>query len=306
MNKRLFFGVTQRAVDRLTFIMSEFSAALIALKYLRHQTKEMLNRQANIKDEELLSKFAAGSLVHWQDFRGLACGTQWELHEEFFSWTLLGASISTFEGWISDMGTVFGFGKDEMTSLQIPERFQSVVSGVHREHYSVPMRNTFYEVYGQSRKSCYSAMASMLYCFRVFKEMRNAFMHNGGHASERLVQRLSEYQRICTRTSLHTKEVPVVNTCDIGDLVAPVYRGIIGFTDILIRILVSYDSELLCTTYGESEFLKRYDRAKYSNQLLGLNKQKAGVVIGKGVKRAGFMKPRDIESLRELIIAKLS
>lgn len=306
MDKRLFFSVTQQAVDRLTFTMGEYSAALIALKYLCQQTKQMMERRSGVSNEELRSKFATGSSVHWQDFRGMACGTRWEQHEEFFSWALLEASISTFEGWISDMGTIMGLSKYEKTDLQVPENFQHVVSRLRRECLSAPMRSAFYDVYGHSCKCCYPAMAPMLHCFRVFKEMRNAFVHEAGRASEQLVRRIGEYQRICTRSSLHVNEVPVINLCAIGDVVVPVYRGIIGFTDVLIRILVSYDSELLCTTYGEAEFLQRYEREKYPAWLPGLNKQKAGVVIGKGVKRAGFRQPNDMDVLRKFIIDKLS
>lgn len=305
MDKRLFFGVTQQAVDRLTFTMGEYSVALIALEYLRLQTKQIMKRRACVSNSELRNELAAGLSVHWQDFKGLACATQWEQHEVFFSWALLEASISTFEGWVSDVGRIMGLSNGEKTNLQVPEHFQRVVSRLQRECHSASMRRAFYDVYGHSCKCCYPAMASMLHCFRFFKEMRNAFVHEAGRASERLVRRIVEYQRICTRSSLHVNEVPVVNPCAIGDVVVPVYRGIIGFTDVLIRILVSYDSELLCTTYGEAEFLQRYEREKYPAWLPGLNKQKAGVVIGKGVKRAGFRQPNDMDVLRKFIIDKL-
>ena len=152
----------------------------------------------------------------------------------------------------------------EITEAELAAKF-SQGSGIHGVNYQrafiqTMLHNSFYSTYLGKRDRCYAQLDALLHCYRVFKEARNCYMHNGSIADQKLINAYTDYLPFATASSLCVSEVPDFPAPALGTEVQVSLRGVVGFSYILIKLLVSLDTELLCAADAEAEFIARYQQ----------------------------------------------
>jgi len=99
-----------------------------------------------------------------------------------------------------------------------------------------------------------------LTCYRGFKEVRNAWAHRGGIADAVTVQAVN-LARSLTPGQLRLKQAPLPDPAQIGSTATASLFHVIGFLQVVRRIVTTVESRLALTPTGEAAFLQRWRSA---------------------------------------------
>lgn len=122
-------------------------------------------------------------------------------------------------------------------------------------------------------------------------------MHNGSIANQKLINAYTDYLPFATASSLCVSEVPDFPAPALGTEVQVSLRGVVGFSYILIKLLVSLDTELLCAADAEAEFIARYQQKHKIMRTLKPNADESRRQVKQYVQQCGFPKPLAVDDI---------
>ncbi len=126
-----------------------------------------------------------------------------------------------------------------------------------RSSQSNAIAGSVYPRLAQSRKYSASTIDSLLICFRYFKELRNCLMHRGRKCDGKLWGAQSAFVPIANPTALGMDFLPEYQRVSQGDEVSLSLHGVLGFTEVILRIVTTIDAELSATIVGEQVLIER-------------------------------------------------
>ena len=304
MKQKLFFEETTAAIKELNAIIDNFASALIAIRNLRCEVKGVLAEYPEFTEEMFHARYHFDEKIGWKNYKTLFSTQPFSVQEEAFTWYLLYSTCAVFEGWLARMSNLGLIAQSMPKKLQFPVRGTREMNAYVTANTSHVMKNVFYSAYKVNKKYSYQNITALLYCYRMFKEMRNALVHNGKVATQECVDAFSDYQNNCSTVTLGTKETPIVSNVLLNAPIVPSFRGVIGFTDIVIRILISYDCELIQTQGAERYFLDKYRRLPESRNLPSANRGKANKQFLSKIRKCGFSIGNRVSDLQKYLISQ--
>lgn len=129
-------------------------------------------------------------------------------------------------------------------------------------------------------------------------------MHKGSIASEKLMEAYNEYIPCCNPQDINMKEKLELPSLTLGAPIIPSLRGVVGFSAILIRILVTLDTELMCSREAEKVFDQQFKNKHRVLPSLNPDKKKALAQIKRYVKQSGFLPPLEFEGVMAYLLRK--
>lgn len=232
--------------------------------------------------------------VHGVDYKKSFVDTVWETQEESIAWILLNNLFAIHEGWAQRLyeETFQGYGYSDkfiknLEFADLSTKFTSYFLAAGKR--SSTMEGAFYTEYQKKSKLDFGKLDNYMLCYRCFKEARNCFMHGNFMASHQLINAYKKYLPIATTIDLDVTEVPMFITPVLDQMVKLSLRSVIGFSQILRRIIIISDINLLRATAAEKEFLDRIP-AKWTARTLSGNSSKAKGQISRYVTKAKFLK----------------
>jgi len=91
-------------------------------------------------------------------------------------------------------------------------------------------------------------------------------MHRGGNADDRVLTAYTPYAGL-TAQNLKSKEVPEVHVPVLKESINLSLRGVVGFADVIRRLIATLDAEFACVTGAQSEVLAQWrDHFQAANQ----------------------------------------
>ena len=282
---KLFLTSSIDSSRALTDLFDFVWPTAVALWNLQWQTKGFKSQKPDATVSELNSRFVLGSDIHGANLERLATETAWPELQQWFARLLLSETCALFEGWIKasldeiNLPPSIPRGATNNSidkALQFPTSFNNAknpISGakfailtVQGQSGSHLISSCFLPIQIKNKKYSYQNLDELLVCYRAFKEVRNDFIHHGGRASARTVQAFNKFN-ILTATALGIAEVPELPAMTQGDPIKLSLRGIVGLSDVVIRLITTYDCLLVNSTHGES-LLKRRWLAKHPSLVL--------------------------------------
>lgn len=295
-----FFKCTTDALSNITSLFDMIWPLSAGLWNLRAAVHGIQSIYPGIKPKQLTDKFSVGSGIHGVNYQRAFCETTWETQKEELAWILLNSVIPIYEGWLQALkSTYFADMKDK--DLQFAQKICAEVARLTATQSNV-MKQSFYGTYSTKIHRSYSSIEALLCCYRVFKEMRNCYMHNGRRCNEKLMQAYVEYTPYANPTSLNVKEAPMIYEPDEGNLIQTDLRGVVGFSHIVLKIIVSLDAELLCAENAEREFVSRYKETHPTKRTLKPDKKAAMEQIKHYVRKCHFVTPADPAGMMNLLL----
>lgn len=291
----VFFTATKRALNNITSNYDMVWPTAIGLWNLRCMVNGVKKEFPEITEAELATKFSQGSGIHGVNYQRAFIQTTWTQQQTKFAWILLNSTIPIFEGWLEELKQN-NFTAMNVKALQFPTQAQAEVARL-TANSSTMLRNSFYSTYLRKRDRCYAQLDALLHCYRVFKEARNCYMHNGSIADQKLINAYTDYLPFATTSSLCVSEVPDFPVPALGTEVQMSLRGVVGFSYILIKLLVSLDTELLCAADAEAEFIARYQQKHKIMQTLKPNTNESRQQVKQYVQQCGFPKPLAVDDI---------
>lgn len=295
-----FFSATKHALKNITSVYEMIWPISVGLWNLRCMVAGMRLECAEVTESLLANKFSVGSGIHGVNYKKAFTDTSWEEQKKDFAWLLLNNIFPIYEGWLEELKEK-NFSQLVIKRLQYPDKIRGEISSIISSPSNV-LKNAFYGTYSQKKYRNYSRIVEWMRCFRVFKEMRNCYMHNGSIADTALLDAYADYLPYATVNDLGVKEVPELQQPMEGDPIDISLRGVVGFSFIMLRIIVSVDAELLCACEAEKEFLERFEFSHRTVRTLKPDINGARKQVEQYVRQCGFPTPKNPDEMKFFLL----
>ncbi|WP_322994245.1 hypothetical protein [Castellaniella sp.] len=229
---------------------------------MRWQISGYLSILPNATPKELTERFASGSGISGGSLKKAYIEQDWETQTKTLAKIILTNSISEFEYFTSEIARLTTETKDKKDKISKNLQFPNT----RRNKAYNDLGPKLPELHGSfhadsfiSNKSSPYNIDNLLKCYRFFKEIRNDISHNGSKSTQSTVDAYNEFRCVSNTVDLGTKEVPdhtPINT--LNEDINLSIRGVIGFTDILMRIICTYDVEFSEYPIAVAELQERY------------------------------------------------
>jgi len=264
---RYVFRASRDAHMQITKLFDFVHPTAIAMWNLRWQVKGYCDAVPGVTNKDLINRFALGTNINGGSLKRATIETSWEDQQEHFASIILINTIAAFEDFTLGIARASCPTNEQHRrrvekNLQFPDdptktsRRSLALALMGAQSMSVA--GAFVQDPSIRRRYSGALIDNLLVCYRYFKEMRNAIAHNGGRADQKLIDAYNAFILIATAAALGTPEVPHRHPLvAVGDSVKLSMRGVIGLSDIILRIIATYDADFSGYAFAESEILQR-------------------------------------------------
>ncbi len=257
-----FLEATQGFRRQYTSAMDFVVVAAPALWNMRWQVRGYRESHPGLTKDELMGRFVRGSTVASADLIGFA-EAPFEDQLEQLGRLQLYTVISLYERWLEDLSFLTTVDRRR---LQFPRsstrvRTHSAECVIQRiQRASSPVMEDFRSVLQRDRYYSGTELNDLLIAYRLFKEVRNTFMHQGEMPISTL---LSSYAALTSLPALpfgrsaRGRSLPHVVS---GDPVHITLDGAFSASTVVLKLVMTLDAEFALSAVGEREFLERWQR----------------------------------------------
>jgi|ERR1039457_2687718 hypothetical protein len=265
------FGASSRFLAQYTTIHQMMMVARVATWNLQWQVKGFSEAMPAVDSRTLLGRFVDGSDVEGIDLRASVVDTPWDVLDQQTCQLLLINTVALYEAWCSDLcGTFQKFGvitEPRLRSLpdllQWPDKYgarpragiQSAINEL-RSADEVSAAMTALTSAARLFNVDETTFSPRMRIYRVFKEARNTIAHRGGIAGDYLCEAYSDSREIKV-DDLAMRIVPNFVPPVRGTPVRLSWRGVIGLSDMLRRMVSDIDHLLMDTKAAERDLVER-------------------------------------------------
>lgn len=216
--------------------------------------------RTKVTKEEMHGRFVLGSGIHSANLERACLDTTWDDQQAQFAKFLLIDLFALYEGWLAETLRVLGY--ERLTKpLQFPTTMASGVptKGVGfalaeiKASTSAMLTTSIYSGLSAHPKNSLPNLEALMKCYRCFKECRNSIMHNSGIATADAEGSFQSYS-VLTGADLGLAQVPLCPAVVAGTRIILSLRGVVGFSDVILRLIATLDAELACAEPAEKEF----------------------------------------------------
>lgn len=314
---RLFYPHSNEVIDQISELYLFVWPTAAAIWNLRRQVKEFVDEigEENTNNDDLLTRFASGSGISSTNLIRACLVKSWDDQQEQFARFLLINLCAIFEGWIDKTQYIFGFNNNIVKQLQFPTKYDASISPTNgvlfalqqiTQNQSPLMRNAFYASLSPHRKNSYLFLDNLMIVYRFFKECRNCIAHASSTADQKAEESYNAFQLIANTNDLPVVEVPLNFPVKSGSKVRLSLRGVVGFGEIILRIVTSLDVELTPTKEAEQELFKslkewRKTKGKRSHSLKKDPAERNQQII-RLVRGIGYPDPNRTDELERILV----
>lgn len=294
----MHFRVTKNSLDGITDLFDFATPTIVALWNLRWQVKGYMVVQPDATTSDLNHRFVHGSGQGSTNLKRACINHDWEYQREQFASIILINVVAQYESWIDGILNALQKKNVENTKgLQFPTSpngQKGILATIRKLNHprSDFIEKALYSEISGNKKYCISIIDNLLYCYRFFKELRNSVVHNGWKAGQNTVVAYTDFKRVATSSLLLIKEVPKHYPVVLNNRIKIDLRGVIGFSDVVIRMMYTIDAELCRGKAAEKEFIDKWKAAHKSRRTLaaaGSNRRRTQISVY--IHRAGFPYP---------------
>lgn len=303
----MYFRSSQDFKQRYSALFDFMYPAATAMWNLRWQVQGYLAVAPNATKDDLMGRFVKGSQIGSVNLRASCLHTPWEEHLETLASLFAVNAIALFEGWIESLELVSGTHR---RWLQFPSAHfvpQFTGSGVgealirlRASGLSPGMMTAFGNL---SRSKHYDAarLDELLVAFRVFKEARNCWTHNGGAATPAFqnAEAAAATQPLLFGTHGRRLHLP---TADGSGVVHMSLSAAQGLAAVVLRIVTSIDAELAAVVDAEKDLVDRWRQRHGKTPLqVSADEKRRNTLIVLACAQAGLPRPHQPSALYPLL-----
>jgi len=296
-----FFPSTRQALGQLTGLFDFVWPTAAALWNMRWQVQGFMAEVPTATVDELKKRFLFGSGIETVDLKRTVRDQTWDQQKEVFASFVLTNAFAVYEQWADEILIALGQPQRSGKKLQFPKRAPAAIAALTTPT-SATTTSAFYPVSSGSGKYDLARLISLLTCYRYFKEVRNAQVHAGGVAGQEQFDAHAAFQPVSSRTALGMKGDLLFDPVVIGQPTALHLRGVVGFTDVLIRLMITMDAELSRSEKADA-VLEASLRAATGAVTLSSDVTKRASQVRKICANAGLPRPVDTEVVHAFMVA---
>jgi hypothetical protein len=303
-----FFPATRAAGKQITELFDFVWPTAASLWNLRWQVAGFLKEVPQSSPKELNDRFVFGSKIHGANLKRACVETSWLSQQHLLAGIILTNAFSVYEHWSDEILSSVGMGTESGKVLQFddePSGRPGLPSTVHTicTVESQILKPAYYSIFRNNPKYSWSIMGNLLLCYRYFKELRNCQIHNGGIANEKAEAAYRNFAPVATKASLGMKGELIHEPLVKGRETLLHLRGVVGFCDILLRMMITVDAELTRSVQADAVLDAAFRNAKI-RFTFSSNPQRRHMQTIKCCKAIGLPKPANASAIQRFLIDK--
>lgn len=255
---KLFFTPSKLLAAQITELFDNVWPQVTAMKNLRWQVRGYYEENQIGINEGLSRKFVEPvDKTNRPNLYRTCIQQDWEEQEYFIAKNLLVQIFACYEAWCDNILKVLHRNAyNEGKKLQFPGEVTILLS-LMKIGASHEVKDAFYDIYVRNSKlHAPQCLDNWLTIYRYFKESRNCIMHEGGIANQRVVDAYTTASTL-TKESLRVEEVPMMCVPVLGEYMDLSLRGVVGFSQVVLRIVETLDIEMIQCKYADEYFINR-------------------------------------------------
>lgn len=265
MKEKLFLTASKYSAKRLTEVFDFVWPTAAAMWNLRWQIQGYIANTPTASDAELVGRFVAGSGIHGANLRRASIDKTWDEQQQEFARFLLVEFCSLYETWCEGSLQELSSPASHSKKLQFPTK---IVAGVPTggvgyvlasllSSKSTVLSASLYPELIKNKKYSMPHLEALLTCYRYFKELRNSMVHQGGASSQIFLAAEAAYASLSEK-SLGVSEKPDSLPQVTENGISISLRGVVGFGEIILKLICTLDAELTKSSAAEKLFIKRW------------------------------------------------
>lgn len=262
-----YYDASNEALENLTAVYDLIWPIAVGLWNLRCSVNGVKHEMPFVTEKQLMAKFSEGSGIHGVNYKRNFIDKSWKEQQKALAIMLLNNTIPIYEGWIDSLlqtelpiynsETQMKAYRKLESGFQFSEKIANAIATCI-ESGSLLMTTNFYPKYRDKKKRSVNKIEKLLLCYRVYKEMRNCCMHKGNIVNQVLVDAYNKYStNVFSETDLDIKELPMFAPPVLGSPVELSLRSAVELGDIVLKLIVSIDAELVKAERAETIFNNR-------------------------------------------------
>ena len=243
---RCFFFQSRLFEAQMTELFDDLWPTVTAIKNLRWQVNGYYHEMDVKQNTKLSAHFVDSEDITNRPNLYRTCIEQsWEQQEFSISRNLLTNIFALYEGWIETILPQLSDDDISAKKFQFPGTARATLAFM-QQHENTALVDAYHDVYetkNSSSKLCH--LENYLKVYRYFKECRNCIIHSGGRTNDKLI---SDYHDVAgiTAADLDVAEVPEMTPVTaVNELVKLTLRGVVGFSQIVIKLVEVLDMEFI-------------------------------------------------------------
>jgi len=303
-----FFPPTKGAADSITALFDFVWPTAAALWNLRWQVRGFVAEAPEATVKQLNDRFIFGSGIHGANLKRACIEHSWNDQTSAFAGVVLINAFAIYEQWADEILVELNENAGSGKKLQFDDR-----QGQPGLPYTVlalcmpesqPLTTAYYPIFKQNPKYAWDRIVNLLKCYRYFKEARNCFAHSGGIASRKAEEAYQDFSACFDKKSLGTNGDIYHSPISAGDNIKLHLRGVVGFCDVLLRIMTTVDAELCRSKRAEPAFAKMLAAVAQTNSTLSADVSTRNSQVIQRCRKAGLPRPADPAAVYRFLIEK--
>lgn len=256
--KKHFFNSSKMFDAQITDIFDYLWPTITALKNLRWQVNGYYHLSGAKENVKLTAKFVEDDdITNRPNLYRICIDEKWEDQEFNVTKSLLVNLIACYEEWCEMILTELNMPQNQIgrksKELQFPSSCRATIAQICTPQSAV-LPVAFHSAYAKvNNDSDLAHLENYLWVYRYFKECRNALLHSTGTIDAKVAQAYSQIQAF-SPNDVDVQEFPQISGGALGDPLHVSLRGVVGFAQILRKIVSIIDIELINSVRAESCF----------------------------------------------------
>lgn len=251
------FEATYSASQQITATFDMVWALDAGLWNFRQAANQYFLEHPQASSQEAKNALTKGLYIHGLNPKRIGTELSWEYEEQYIAELLLINAIAIFDTWVDDFVDSALIGQSNNQKKPIKEAikrgdFSQFDNALAQENTS-SLAGCFH--FTAKRQDTYIDNLRLVY--KYFKSCRNCCAH-GNRKFSSVAETNYEAIKDFTKDDCGVKEFPKIAITKSGDPLKLILRGIVGFYDVLIRIINHYDLVAADKLGVENELIKRW------------------------------------------------
>lgn len=303
----MFFTPSKLFEAQMTEIFDEVWPTVTALKMLRWQVKGYYEEYSVQNNSRLNAKFVEPEDVTNRPNLYRTCiDDSWEDIEFRIAKNLLTNIFACYEGWVENILVTLNYSrvKSDSKKFQFPSTTANGYNVLLRTlttNSCADLVTAYYNVYKTKNQHYNVGLIDNWFLFyRYFKECRNAIIHTGGQTTQRVIDAYNSIAHL-TKADLDVKEVPQIFNSTLGTPIKLSLRGVVGFSQIIIKIVSTLDVELIKAEKADEYFAKRVLESVRGRQTVSADVNTKRSQVRSYSHKGSFATPSDLDAIYNIL-----
>ena len=213
-----------------------------------------------------------------------------------------------YEAWVEEMLEIMNCNNRinryafQYPSGQQTNNYNVVLSNVRNNGCQV-LIDSYYNQYQNNKLYSLTSVDYWLHYYRYYKELRNSIAHGGGIVTQKLVDAYNDVINLnLSKNNLIVNELPTIDVPVINAAANYSLREIVWFSQVLIRLVVTFDVEFIKSNQTEVYFCNEIAKVHQKKKKLPNDDTNRIKLVRSLSGKANFKKPIDELKVYQLLI----